>query len=268
MNRSPSSMSVHWLARAPSVGFLALLVLCAGCASTRGPGATGHFEGRTWTGAWDQFSSHESQWIAPAALAVATPIVWAFDKDISEDSLSQSIFNSNTKYGDELAIGLGAIPLVFGAVEAAMGDSRDLEVGAEALSITMAATYALKSVINKNRPDGSSNDSFPSAHTSFAFAGATLIARTLQDRYGTWVGYLSYLPAAYVGISRLEGQRHYLADITFGAALGLVVTNLVYNAHFGGEGSPGIFGGDHGPTFSIGPAPDGPGLAAGLDWSF
>lgn len=261
-------MRARHLLQAAAVAVAASIALTA-CGSTgRGPDATGHFEGRTWSRAWNQFGADGSQWIAPAVLAVATPIVWSSDKDTSEDSIGGPVFNSNTKYGDEIAIGLGVAPLVMGSIDAFGGDSRYLEVGAESLGVTMAMTYTLKSLVNRGRPDGTTEDSFPSAHTAFAFAGATLLARDLEERCDTWVGYLAYLPAAYVGISRLEGQRHYLADITFGAALGLFVTNLLYDAHYGADGAAGIFGSDSRVRMSIEPALDGPGVAVGLHWSF
>ncbi|MCY2958753.1 MAG: phosphatase PAP2 family protein [Planctomycetota bacterium] len=239
-----------------------------GCATARGPDATGHFEGRTWSGAWEHFRTDESQWVAPALLAVATPIVWAFDQDTAEDSVGGPVFDTNTQTGDNLAIGLGAAPLVLGTFDAFGGDSRFLEVSAESLAVTMAMSYAMKLLINRERPDGTSEDSFPSAHTAFAFAGATLLARDLEERCDTWLGYLAYLPATYVGISRLEGQRHYLADITFGAALALFTTNLLYDAHYGSKGAPGIFGSESRVRMSLVPAPDGPGLGVGLTWSF
>jgi len=240
---------------------------CA-CAANRGADASGHFAGETWSRAWNRFGSDSSQWIAPAVLTVATPIVWAFDKDISEDSLSEDLFNSNTQYGDVIAIGLGVVPLVFGGIEAISGDSRSLEVSSESLALTMAASYMLKGLVNKERPDGSGQDSFPSAHTSFAFAGATLIAREVRRCYGNWWGYLAYVPASYVGISRLEGQRHYLADITFGAALGMLITNLVYDAHFDEDGQGGIFGTDRGARVVVDPSPDGGGVMVGVQWNF
>ena len=41
------------------------------------------------------------------------------------------------------------------------------------MAATLALSQGLKAVIHKQRPDGSSNDSFPSAHTALAFAAAS-----------------------------------------------------------------------------------------------
>jgi hypothetical protein len=202
------------------------------------------------------------------ALAASAPLLIALDSDVSEDALTKRVFSTDTQTGDALQLGLGALPLLLGGIDAFGGDPEFLEVTLESMAATLAATYALKLVVDKERPDGSSEDSFPSGHASFAFAGATLLARSIHDRWGTYAGYLAYLPAAYVGISRIEGQRHYLADVTAGAALGLFITHMIYNAHYGESGEGGIFGMDSRIRLSIGPAGENSGTAIGLEWSF
>ena len=58
--------------------------------------------------------------------------------------------------------------------------------------------------------------SFPSGHTSAAFATATVLHR----RWGWKASVPAYLVASYVGATRLQ-NLHYLSDVTFGAALGI-----------------------------------------------
>jgi len=58
--------------------------------------------------------------------------------------------------------------------------------------------------------------SFPSGHTSAAFATATV----LQRKWGWRAGVPAYAAAAFVGATRLQ-HVHYLSDVTFGAALGI-----------------------------------------------
>ena len=79
-------------------------------------------------------------------------------------------------------------------------------------------TFGIKVAAGRERPDGSSTTSFPSGHTSASFATATV----LQRRYGWGVGIPAYAFASYVAGSRLNEGRHYLSDVIFGAALGIM----------------------------------------------
>ncbi len=84
--------------------------------------------------------------------------------------------------------------------------------------LNLGLTYGLKLSINKTRPDDSGNDSFPSAHTSTAFQGATFI----HKRYGQKYVIPAYIVAAYVGWSRVESDKHYMIDVISGSAIGIL----------------------------------------------
>lgn len=219
----------------------ALFAALASCSSTGQ-----HFEREHWRGGFDQFSRAPYQWVPTAVAVAATPIAIMIDRSTSAESVEDHVFNSNTKYGDELALGIGFAPVVLGgALGLATGDARVFHVATEATALTAAQTQLLKIAVNRKRPDGSAQDSFPSGHTSFTFCGATLLARWYaEENDGSPLGYLLYLPASYVGISRLEGDRHFLSDITFGAALGMFTAHMVWNAHFGDDAHGGLFGRD------------------------
>jgi membrane-associated phospholipid phosphatase len=79
------------------------------------------------------------------------------------------------------------------------------------------ATHLLKNTTDVTRPDGSDNKSFPSGHTSAAFQGASFI----HYRYGWKYSVPAYIGAAFVGYSRVETKKHYMADVVAGAALGI-----------------------------------------------
>jgi len=83
---------------------------------------------------------------------------------------------------------------------------------------SFAVTLSLKASIDKERPDGSDNHSFPSGHSTAAFQTAHFIAR----RYGWSYGLPAYFGAAYVGYSRVEAKKHYNADVLAGAAIGMI----------------------------------------------
>lgn len=77
-------------------------------------------------------------------------------------------------------------------------------------------TYALKILINKDRPQNGSW-SFPSGHTSASFQAAAFF----QKRYGCKYGLIAYLGAGFVGFSRIHTKKHYFEDVLAGACIGV-----------------------------------------------
>ncbi|MEZ5124610.1 MAG: phosphatase PAP2 family protein, partial [Solirubrobacterales bacterium] len=84
-------------------------------------------------------------------------------------------------------------------------------------AINALLTHGIKLSVRRTRPDGSSF-SFPSGHTSSTFATAAV----LQRHFGWKVGVPAYAAAAFVGGSRVQENRHYVSDVLFGAAIGIV----------------------------------------------
>ena len=82
----------------------------------------------------------------------------------------------------------------------------------------LGVTSGLKLSINKERPDGSDNNSFPSRHTSATFQGAAFI----HKRYGWKYSIPAYIGAIFVGYSRVHADKHYAEDVLAGAAIGFV----------------------------------------------
>lgn len=94
---------------------------------------------------------------------------------------------------------------------------------AQSAMVTGLYTEVLKRSVGRNRPDGSDPRSFPSGHTSNAFAWATVA----RHHYGAKVGVPAYAAAALVGMSRIERDKHHLSDVVAGATLGLIVGRTV-----------------------------------------
>ena len=78
-------------------------------------------------------------------------------------------------------------------------------------------TYGLKSIIDKERPDFSNNNSFPSGHTSTTFQSASF----LQQRYGWKYGAPAYLLAGFTSFTRLNAKKHDGWDILGGVIIGV-----------------------------------------------
>jgi membrane-associated phospholipid phosphatase len=79
-------------------------------------------------------------------------------------------------------------------------------------------TEGLKQIIEKERPNGTCCDSFPSKHATKAFAGAGFI----HKRYGWKYAIPAYVGAGYVAYSWVDGDVHYWEDVVVGAAVGIV----------------------------------------------
>jgi len=123
---------------------------------------------------------------------------------------------------------LGEAGVQFGAPAAAYFIARAIgNEGAQDLSIMIVRTQMVNAILTRGlklipraRPYQETatptKGSFPSGHTSAAFATATV----MQRKWGWKAGVPAYLVATFVGVTRLENV-HYLSDVTFGAAVGV-----------------------------------------------
>ncbi len=93
----------------------------------------------------------------------------------------------------------------------------------DASLVNLAYTETIKRVAGRERPNGVDNKSFPSGHSSNAFALATCFER----HYGWRISLPAYLIASAVAASRLERNAHFLSDVVGGAAVGYVVGRSV-----------------------------------------
>ena len=93
----------------------------------------------------------------------------------------------------------------------------------EALAMSEALTQTIKFTTRRERPDGSSKNSFPSGHAADTFAFATALERHLNWHYSV----PAYIFSSYVAISRLPANRHWLSDTVFGAGVGIIAGRTV-----------------------------------------
>jgi membrane-associated phospholipid phosphatase len=157
----------------------------------------------------------------------------------------------------------GPVPLTLGATLYAMGrgtgSSFTEGLGREVLRAVLvsgALTAVTKGVVGRARPFAAPGDpdvfnpghgftnaslaSFPSGHTSAAFATATVLARELGVAHpeARWiVNPLLFGGATFVGFSRVYDRQHWPSDVVAGAALG-AITGFEVVAHAHGDRSP------------------------------
>lgn len=87
----------------------------------------------------------------------------------------------------------------------------------------------LKNRTKTERPNGRMR-SFPSGHTSFAFA----MAHFMHKEYGEqsiWYSIGAYSCATTVGLMRVAKNAHWISDVVAGAGIGMLSTELVYLTH-------------------------------------
>lgn len=132
-------------------------------------------------------------------------------------------------HGWDRASGIGQGVLVAAAlgVPAVKGDWRgDLQAG-ESILVAGGLTLGLKELVRERRPDGSDSKSFPSGHSSVSFAAAA----SLEKRDGWHAGLPALIVASFVGVARVEANKHYWQDVIAGAAIGTASGLLLTSRH-------------------------------------
>lgn len=183
------------------------------------------------------FSADSIRFIGLATIVAVAATPW--DREGIEASQEQwapsSAFFEAGNFAGAFAVQAGA-GLATYAIGKAAGSHRTAAVGGDLLRAQMVSQLVVqgtKFATRRERPDGSNNHSFPSGHTSSAFATATVLER----HFGWKVGIPAYTFAAYVGAARMSANKHHLSDVMMGAALGIaagrVVTIGIGDAKFG-----------------------------------
>lgn len=91
----------------------------------------------------------------------------------------------------------------------------------------VASTYGVKSLVDKERPDGTDNHSFPSGHASICFAGAHVLYKEYA-KTSPWIPVAGYAVAVATSVDRVCRNRHDWVDVAAGAALGVASAELGY----------------------------------------
>lgn len=182
----------------------------------------------------------DMKWVIPSGIgfmALVTTDRITGDEMLEADrqvKASQGISYAGSVYG------LGAVAGTFYLIGRKKNDYRARETGvlsAEAMINSIIVEGVLKGITQRARPvdgrerseffDGGS--SFPSGHSTQAWAVATVIAHEYKDRPVVQIA--AYGIASAVSVARFTGRKHYLSDVLAGSALGFGIGKFVYHAH-------------------------------------
>jgi hypothetical protein len=187
---------------------------------------------------WDR-----SDWtkFGVGALAVAGAVL--LDEDLREivhrntNDMTRGLAKAAGPFGAEYSFAtLGAFYLAGKYLK----DDRAKAVAGDGLASSLIAagviTPILKATIGRRRPSqtdvtfsrGGGGVSFPSGHTTQAFAVASVVAAHYDS---LWIKVAAYGVAGLVGLSRMEENEHYASDVLAGALIGAAVGNAVVRIH-------------------------------------
>jgi membrane-associated phospholipid phosphatase len=169
--------------------------------------------------------------ISTAGVATAYQLdrhVWQTNSDTTSGSTTR-VADAVAKLGDlrYLAPALLA-SFAFGKATSQQGiAAASLRIGVSTIGAG-ATSVVVKAATGRARPSdapGDPNDfepfhgdaSFPSGHTTVAFAFASALSEETQSK---WVPWVAYPAAAAVGWARIVQDQHWLSDVVAGAALG------------------------------------------------
>jgi hypothetical protein len=185
-----------------------------------------------WTGRqWEHFS------IAVAGIGVAALLDGTARNHERNDHnrVTDQVAKDFEQFGQTGAFGVMGAFYVAGL---ASDNARARSVGEDGLIASLLSggiiTPVLKFAAGRARPRDtdktfdlkpfSGNSSFPSGHSTEAFAVASVISAHYDAR---WVQVTSYGAATLVGFARIHHQAHFLSDVTAGAIIGTVTGRTV-----------------------------------------
>jgi membrane-associated phospholipid phosphatase len=179
-----------------------------------------------------------------SAILGAGLILYAFDQDIQEwaqnnrTSTSDDFFGFITHAGDGGVIA-GMLALLYASGEISQNNSlsKTALLSLESWLTTGVVVSSMKFVFGRARPytgeashyfqpfsTSSSFFSFPSGHSSAAFAVFTTIAEQSKSVY---VDVLAYSVATLCALSRVHNNKHWASDVFIGAVIGHLVAKKI-----------------------------------------
>ena len=185
---------------------------------------------------WNETEWQQAGWASLAVVGTALVIDRPLRDEMRRHHGDNALLTQVERFGAQYA--LGVIGGFYIAGELA-DDQTSLQVAQDGIAASLIAsgiiTPAIKLVAGRSRPRSDAgvynfkpfsdvNASFPSGHTTEAFALASVVANHYDD---TWVACASYSIASLVGLARTYHHAHFASDVLAGAMIGTWVGKSV-----------------------------------------
>ena len=172
-------------------------------------------------------------WLEFGGTLVALGVVHEFDDDVRDHFVGDSADGLDSDDPNSVEDILPAAVLLAGTwLLAGLTDDpggwREFGSMLEATAFTAVSTEVLKFSVGRKRPNETadpdewfaSGDSFPSMHSSLAFAVGTVFAESGSDRHRLLRRVLGYGVAGATAYARVDHNAHWASDVAAGAVLG------------------------------------------------
>lgn len=238
-----------WLATATSL----IAMLLAACSTL--PNGRGWGEDATFLPGWERVrvsavSAARDPWVWAPLIGAATFQIDDWDRRTSDWAREHTpVFGSQhdaENWSDDLRTAsvvahyatVLATPSGNDSREWIINKAKGTLVTVAAVSGTVAVTRALKTGIDRERPNDTAGESFPSGHTSASAVHTRLASRNLETidmSSGARQAIDAGLYALTIGTSwaRIEAGWHYPSDTLFSMALGNFIASFVNDAFLG-----------------------------------
>jgi len=165
----------------------------------------------------------------PVSLFVLSGLVYPVEYYIYEVRNYQ-VPNFNYSYDDYIlfAPGVAVFGLKMAGVEGYSDWNRLMTSTAISGVVTVGMFSGLKYLIDKERPDASNLNSFPSGHTASAFMTATWLHKEYGLTRSPLYSIAGYSVATLVGLTRQLNNKHWFSDVLFGAGIGYLGVEVGY----------------------------------------
>jgi hypothetical protein len=185
---------------------------------------------------WEEAEWHKAGWASLAVVGTALVIDRPLRDEMRRHSGDSAFMTQVERFGVQYAAGVVGGFYLVGALT---DDENARQVAQDSIAASLIAsgiiTPAIKLVTGRSRPRddvgiyhfkpfSNVNSSFPSGHTTEAFAVASVVANHYEE---TWVTCTAYSIAGLVGLARTYHHAHFASDVVAGAIIGTLVGKSV-----------------------------------------